>query len=199
MFRNTAPVGETGRVALPAVQVVVRFDEVYGLFGFLEGHLFVAAEVILVDVPHAASLGHRIAVHSIVRMTDVAALATEEGIARMAGGERLRCWVVAVFEVRAHHMTRAAKRTLRRSLHAGYGRRNCSDRGKDSEPEQQPQLGPEVERRFFDQVVDENGRRYSRSGQRHDLEPRRLHVVQHTAGASARSIGRSETRGGLSP
>ena len=98
-----------GGVALHAVLVRIGLFHVDRALGLIDRDRAVTAEVVVVNVPHAAHLGDDRAVHSVVGVADVAVLFSEERVARMTRREREALGIVGVERVRRHHVARAAK------------------------------------------------------------------------------------------
>src|SRR6185436_18837473 len=68
MLGNFVPVVERPRMTQTAVRIVVGLYEVNFLLRLLDGHLFLAAEVVEIDVPQSPGLGEHVAEHPVVRV-----------------------------------------------------------------------------------------------------------------------------------
>src|SRR5262249_32775284 len=128
-----------GRMALHAVLVRIRTNEMNGFLGLFERHVSVPRDV-EPNVTHASELGENGTEHAVVGVARVAVVLSKKVISRVARGERSALRVVRIGGVGDHHVTGAAEPALLGRFEALDVARSGDTDWKDSEPEQKPNL-----------------------------------------------------------
>ncbi len=111
VIRHPIPQVPCRGVALHAVLVFERSCEVNLRERFVDVHPHELRQEII-DVPHAAELGQRVAEHAVVLVADVAALVPELVVAGMDRGKADTVGVFRVLEVPVHGVATSAERVV---------------------------------------------------------------------------------------